>query len=176
MSRPKFLISIAAITLMAISFSCILAPPSALADYVRIRGSVVNVRQGPGTSFSTLYQAEEGEEYNLVSVEGLWCRVTLADGREAWVFRRLVSIIQGEIPGMPGMENPVQDQAVDEGGWGLFAFLTVFILLSGTIYLAWRWKPISRKAATWMREISGYGRNRPFRYDDRSPDKDRWEI
>ncbi|UCF31794.1 MAG: SH3 domain-containing protein [bacterium] len=165
-----------AVLILVLSLSGLLAPPPAWSDYVRIRGSVVNVRQGPGTSYPALFQAEEGEEYALVSIEGLWCRITLADGREAWLFRRLVDVMAGEMSGLSEVDQPAQEEKIEEGGWGPFSILT--ILIAGILFLLLlrRRKTITRKMGDRLQEMSGYRRNRPFQYDDRTPDRDRWEI
>ena len=92
-----------------------MAPQGAAeADYVRIKGTVVNVRQGPGTSHPVLFQAEQGEEFDLISTEGLWCLVRIQPHQEAWVFRKLVSIVEGTRPGskltefrLPDIPSPV---------------------------------------------------------------------
>ena len=143
------------------------------ADYVRIEGSVVNVRQGPGTSFPVLFQADAGEEYPLVSLEGLWCRIALDEGHEAWVFRRLVSVLQGTMPGS-GKQIHEDSTKTEENGIGKFVWLGGLVLF-GTIFALKR-KRIIRYCTRRMREISGYRRESPFRYDENPPEKDQWEI
>lgn len=176
MFRSTCQIRIAVFVLLTVSLAGVLVPQTSWADYVRIRGTVVNVRQGPGTTYPTLFQAEEGEEYALQSVEGLWCRIALVDGREAWVFGRLVTVMKGDLPGVSETEQEVSDQEGEVRGSKVSAFLAIFLFLLAGVVVIWKWRALSKKAARSMREISGYRRSRPFQYDDRSPDRDRWEI
>ena len=96
-NRPIF----PALLFLSVFLFVFVFPDSVQADFIRIRGTVVNVRQGPGTTHQVLFQAKQGEEYPLKKTEGLWCLIQLKDGKEAWVFARLVDVVPGEIPGSP---------------------------------------------------------------------------
>ncbi|MDF1526376.1 MAG: SH3 domain-containing protein [bacterium] len=148
-----------------------------MADYVRIKGSVVNVRQGPGTSHMVLLSAEQGEEFDLVSTEGLWCRIQLQRDQEGWVFRKLVEVVQGKRPG-----KTTGEQATEESGaspttltrlWK-FAYFLFAVLLA--LAVLWKRKAILRFSGVKLREISGYKREQAFRYDNRKPSDDSWEL
>jgi len=152
-------------------------PGSAMADYIRIKGTVVNVRLGPGTSHQVLFQAEEGEEFDLLGTEGLWCHIRLQPGQEAWVFRKLVEVIPGERPDTPSSEKAPAETDSQAAGWtwvGQLGF-TLFIVLLGVIVI-WKRKKILRFAGVRLKEISGYKREQAFRYDNRKPSDDSWEL
>jgi uncharacterized protein YraI len=153
-------------------------PTISLADYVKVKGTVVNVRQGPGTTFPVLFQAEKGEEFTLVSTEGLWCLITLDQGREAWVFRKLVDILPGQRPG--AQEN----SALEPGGGDetgsvvgkIMAFVIILLILLSSAAAVWKRRELLDFSTRKLREISGYRREQPFRYDNRKPTDDSWEL
>lgn len=149
---------------------------TAHADFVRIEGSVVNVRQGPGTSFPVLFQAQAGEEYSLVSTEGLWCRIKLSDGKEAWVFRKLIGIVPGSLPESLGAPEKADVKPAREGGSRIVYLATGMTALLILVLAVWRRRELGRYAGSRMREMSGYRRDQPFRYDDLPPEKDSWEL
>lgn len=152
-------------------------PCSSMADYVRIKGTVVNVRQGPGTSHPVLFQAEQGEEFDLVSTEGLWCLVILREGQEAWVFRKLVDVIQGTRPAQTAAEEKPEEPGDTSSGWSWIT-KTVVIFFSSllAIGLFIRRRKILRFTGGRLRELSGYKREQAFRYDNRKPSDDSWEL
>ena len=152
-------------------------PGAAMADYIRIKGTVVNVRQGPGTSHPVLFQAEQGEEFDLVSTEGLWCLVKLEAGQEAWVFRKLVNVLEGNRPGMTSSEQEPENTGALSSKWSWMAQLgfTIFaFLLAGVLIL--KRKKILAFTGVKLKEISGYKRDQAFRYDNRKPSDDSWEL
>lgn len=152
-------------------------PITAAADYIQIRGSVVNVRQGPGTSHPVLFQAEQGEEFELLGTHGLWCRIRLQRDQEAWVFRNLVDIREGNLPGTASEDQAPEGSAADIQGWSRTAriiFLITFILLALVGILKRR--AILRFTGIRLKEISGYKRDQAFRYDNRKPSDDSWEL
>ena len=153
------------------------APRAAMADYVRIKGSVVNVRQGPGTSHMVLFSAEEGEEFDLVSTEGLWCLIQLQQDQEGWVFRKLVDVVQGKRPGINTGEQTAEESGTSQTAltraWKIAYFLFAVLL---TLVGLWKWKAILRFSGVKLKEISGYKREQAFRYDNRKPSDDSWEL
>ncbi len=159
---------IPAFFLFTVCFSSI-----AYADYVRVESSVLNVRQGPGTSFAVLFQAQAGDEFPLISTEGLWCHITLEDGGEAWVFSRFVAVIPGTMEGLTPLPETVVDKSRSAGVVKLL-FMLLFVILTVIAFL--RRRQIARYTGLKMKELSGYRRDEPFRYDERSPDQDRWEL
>ena len=153
------------------------APYVAMADYVRIKGSVVNVRQGPGTSHMVLFSANQGEEFDLVSTEGLWCLIQLQQDQQGWVFRKLVDVVQGDRPGRTTGEQTTEESGATPTTWTRawkIGFLLLAFLL--TAVGLWKRKAILRFSEVKLKEISGYKREQAFRYDNRKPSDDSWEL
>jgi SH3-like domain-containing protein len=57
---------------------------------VIVKGSLVNVREGPGTDAKVLFQAENGVSFKLEEKKGEWFRVKHADGDTGWIHKSLV--------------------------------------------------------------------------------------
>jgi len=57
---------------------------------VIVKGTMVNVREGPGTDFRVLFQAEKGVSFELLKREKKWLRVRHADGDVGWIHKSLV--------------------------------------------------------------------------------------
>jgi len=158
--------------LIVLSFST-----SAAADYIRVKGTVVNVRQGPGTTQPVLFQAEKGEEFQLLGTEGLWCHIRLPEGREAWVYAKLVEILPGKMPGPSPAENGAETSQAHKKGWSRGGKVAFTLFLAAIFLLGlWKRRQILHYAGRRLRDISGYKRDQAFRYDDRKPSDDSWEI
>lgn len=56
-----------------------------------VSSSVVNVRSGPGTNHSLVTQVRLGDIVRVVSEQGDWCKVILAHGKEAWIYKPLLT-------------------------------------------------------------------------------------
>ena len=57
---------------------------------VIVNGSLVNVREGPGTDAKVLFQAENGVSFKLEEKKGAWLQVKHADGDSGWIHESLV--------------------------------------------------------------------------------------
>lgn len=153
------------------------APSTVMADYIRVKGTVVNVRQGPGTSHMVLFQAEQGEMFDLISTEGLWCRIKLQEDQEAWVFRKLVDVVEGSRPGTAANVQVPEESTASPTIWtrfgkrGFFLFAIVLALV-GLL----KRRSILRFTGVRLKDISGYKREQAFRYDNRKPSDDSWEL
>jgi SH3-like domain-containing protein len=51
--------------------------------------AIVNVREGPGTSFRVLFQAEKGVSFKLLKRKKKWLKVQHADGEVGWIHKSL---------------------------------------------------------------------------------------
>jgi len=56
---------------------------------VIIKGDIINVREGPGTEFKVLFQAEKGVSFKLLESKGKWLKVQHADGDVGWIHNSL---------------------------------------------------------------------------------------
>lgn len=52
----------------------------------------LNVRSGPGTSFTPVGRANPGEVYPLLAEEGEWYKIQLSETKEGWVIKQYVII------------------------------------------------------------------------------------
>lgn len=151
-------------------------PVTSFADYVKIMGTPVNIRQGPGTSHPVVFQAEAGQKYPLIKIEGLWCQIASIDGQHVWVFRRLVDILPDDpdnISTRPGTEKPGTRAFLINR---LKSHILPLIMVVSVIIILLKRQRLKKAANLKMQEISGYGRNSPFRYDGRPPEDDKWEM
>lgn len=57
---------------------------------VIVKGDLVNIREGPGTSFKVLFQAESGVSLKVLGKKNKWLRVEHADGDVGWIHTSLV--------------------------------------------------------------------------------------
>ena len=57
---------------------------------VIVRGTIVNVREGPGTDFRVLFQAEKGVSFKLLKRQKKWLKVEHQDGEVGWLHESLV--------------------------------------------------------------------------------------
>jgi hypothetical protein len=150
----------------------------ASADYIRVKGSVVNVRQGPGTTYQVLFQAKQGDKFDLLKTEGLWCLIKLDDGKQAWVFGRLVDILPGEKSLKP--DSQTVSKTGRKGPSSIWLDhrnkILIFVGVFFAFVLLLKRRRLAESFRLKLREISGYRREQPFRYDNRKPKDDRWEI
>lgn len=61
------------------------------AEYVSVTKDGVNLRSGPDTKYSVLYELPEGYPLKIVSRSGQWLKVSDFENDEGWVFSPLVS-------------------------------------------------------------------------------------
>ena len=57
---------------------------------VIVKAGIANVRKGPGTNFTVLFQAEKGVSFRLIRKRGKWFNVRHADGEGGWIYKSLV--------------------------------------------------------------------------------------
>jgi SH3-like domain-containing protein len=57
---------------------------------VIVKGTIVNIRKGPGTGFAVLFQAEKGVSFKLLDRKENWLKVEHADGEVGWIHVSLV--------------------------------------------------------------------------------------
>jgi SH3-like domain-containing protein len=57
---------------------------------VIVKGNLVNIREGPATSFKVLFQAESGVSLKVLEKKDQWLRVEHGDGDIGWIHSSLV--------------------------------------------------------------------------------------
>jgi SH3-like domain-containing protein len=57
---------------------------------VTVKAPLVNVREGPGTTFRVLFQAEKGVSFKRLEKKGSWFKVQHQDGDVGWIHQSLV--------------------------------------------------------------------------------------
>ena len=63
--------------------------PAQAADMVSIKGSVVNMRSGPGTHTEVLWELEQGYPLQVLKRKGSWLQVKDFENDKGWVARAL---------------------------------------------------------------------------------------
>lgn len=64
--------------------------PAQAAEMVSIKGSVVNMRSGPGTGSPVLWELERGYPLRVLQRKGSWLRVRDFENDTGWVARSMV--------------------------------------------------------------------------------------
>jgi hypothetical protein len=57
---------------------------------VQVTGSSVNIRSGPGTGHNIVDSVNRGDRLILLGESGNWFQVRLPNGKEGWIFNKLV--------------------------------------------------------------------------------------
>jgi curli biogenesis system outer membrane secretion channel CsgG len=66
------------------------ATPQAQESLVEVTGTSVNLRSGPATNYPVVGNAKRGDKLPLVGESGDWFQVRLPDGKDGWIFNKLV--------------------------------------------------------------------------------------
>jgi N-acetylmuramoyl-L-alanine amidase len=80
-----------------------------------VTGSIVNVRNGPGTTNAVVGQVSQGNSLPFLEQSGDWCRIKLSNGSTGWVAGWLVSI--QSVPSTTP-QTPVTPPVNQNGGGG----------------------------------------------------------
>jgi SH3-like domain-containing protein len=83
------------------------------AGYVSVANDGVNLRSGPDTKYSVLYELPEGYPLKVVSRNGQWLKVSDFENDQGWIFSPLVStnthvivtVNEGNVRSGPGINN-----------------------------------------------------------------------
>ncbi len=71
-----------------------------------ITGSAVNVRSGPGTSYSSVTTVNNGAKFNIAEVSGQWIKINLPNGEQGWVAGWLVAVNEVTAPQSVPVTSP----------------------------------------------------------------------
>jgi len=75
----------------AILASLLLLSPAVAREMVSIKGTLVNMRSGPGSGYQVLWQLEKGYPLQVVSRKGSWLQVRDFENDRGWIARSLAS-------------------------------------------------------------------------------------
>lgn len=83
------------------------------AEYVSVANDGVNLRSGPDTKYSILYELPEGYPLKVISRNGQWLKVSDFENDQGWIFSPLVStsthvivtVNEGNVRSGPGINN-----------------------------------------------------------------------
>ncbi len=50
-----------------------------------VKGSVVNIRQGPGTTYKVVTQTKAGQVFSILEKSGSWLKIRLHNGQDGWI-------------------------------------------------------------------------------------------
>ena len=78
---------------------------------VKVNGSVVNIRSGPGTSYGLVTQVYAGDTMQVLGSANDWYNVRLPSGASGWIANWLVSVITA-----PASPVPPPSRSDDPGG------------------------------------------------------------
>jgi len=83
-------------TLLALlaTSSLLLVTTAMGADFVSVSKDGVNLRSGPDTKYSVVYELPEGYPLKVLSRKGEWYKVSDFENDEGWIYKPLVSNAQ----------------------------------------------------------------------------------
>jgi len=76
------------------AFSLMTAAAGVAAEYVSVVNDDVNLRSGPDTKYSVLYELPAGYPLKVVSKDGQWLKVSDFENDQGWIYAPLVSDTQ----------------------------------------------------------------------------------
>ena len=83
-------------------------PKISYAEYIRCTGNSVNIRSGAGTDYSTLGQAEKGENYAVVGKSGSWYK-TYYRGKTAYIYASYAALLSIEQSDNEKVESVIKE-------------------------------------------------------------------
>ena len=92
------------------------------AEYVSVAKDGVNLRSGPDTKYSVLYELPEGYPLKVLSKKGQWLKVSDFENDQGWVYSSLVSknntviviVKEGNVRSGPAVNNDKVGEVVRE--------------------------------------------------------------
>jgi hypothetical protein len=85
----------------------VLLPTLAVAETVRVKVKLANIRRAPDVESPVVTLAPQGTSLEVLGRDGEWYRVKLAQG-EGYVFARLVEAVEAQPPVAPATEAPAE--------------------------------------------------------------------
>ncbi len=102
-----------------------------------VKGPIVNVRSGPGTSFEIVGRVKKGDRFPIVKAKKNWIQINIDEetleeikldkeadepahgDRETWIFRKLIEIV--------GIPPDFEERQIDFQNWALDEVPVTFI-------------------------------------------------
>lgn len=118
MNRTRLLIKIVLIA----AFLLVSTGVTHSAEYVSVAKDGVNLRSGPDTKYSVLYELPEGYPLQVLSRNGEWIKVSDFENDQGWIFSSLVSqqsyvivtVKEGNVRSGAGVNNEKVGEVVRE--------------------------------------------------------------
>lgn len=107
---------------LAAAFFLLSAIASFGAEYVSVAKDGVNLRSGPDTKYSVLYELPEGYPLQVLSKKGEWLKVSDFENDQGWIYAPLVSstpyvivtVKEGNVRAGAGINNDKVGEVVRE--------------------------------------------------------------
>jgi SH3-like domain-containing protein len=77
--------------IVASAISLMTAVAGMTAEYVSVNNNNVNLRSGPDTRYSVLYELPAGYPLKVISKKGEWLKVSDFENDQGWIYASLVS-------------------------------------------------------------------------------------
>ncbi|NLU50745.1 MAG: SH3 domain-containing protein [Syntrophomonadaceae bacterium] len=74
-----------------------------------VKGSIVNIRSGPGTSYARLGQVKQGDRLQVLGSASGWYKVKTVSGQQGWIAGSLVTVSQNAGT-KPSNQSPAEPQ------------------------------------------------------------------
>lgn len=120
--------------LLLAALSIMLATAAMAADFVSVKKDGVNLRSGPDTKYSVLFEFPEGYPLKVLSRKGEWLKVADFENDQGWIYKPLVSnsqyvivtVKEGNVRSGPGVNygkvgsvvrEVILKQAGRDGDW-----------------------------------------------------------
>jgi SH3-like domain-containing protein len=92
------------------------------AEYVNVTKDGVNLRSGPDTKYSVIYELPKGYPLKVLTRKGQWIKVSDFENDQGWIFSPLVSknshvivtVKEGNVRSGPGINNEKVGEVVRE--------------------------------------------------------------
>jgi SH3-like domain-containing protein len=90
MSRVHFYTHIGRNFFIASILLLVFASPAPAAERYAVTANIANIRSGPGTNYTILFEAEKNYPLKLLKKAGNWFQVEDFEGDVGWIYKKLV--------------------------------------------------------------------------------------
>ena len=86
--------NICKVSVLVVLLALFLAAGAAAAEFVSVRKDGVNLRSGPDTKYSVLFELPAGYPLKVLAKKGQWLKVSDFENDQGWIYAPLVSRAQ----------------------------------------------------------------------------------